>query len=147
MPAHHIFFSLLRANAGKAEVAMKIRITDTILKRLVNYETVMRQKLQAAEKRQWIDMTLHNMQEYATIKARSQTAFATAGYGLYLYKVQKGLRKAASVYGEPLLHNSLLKLLEEWHVPVRFVECPDEAEEGCGQRWSGVADACSVTTV
>jgi hypothetical protein len=126
---------------------MKVCITDTVLKRLVNYEKVMRQQLRTAEKRQWIDMTLHNMQEYATIKARSQAAFATAGYGLYLYKVQKGLRKTASVYGEPLLHNSLLKLLEEWHVPVRFVECPDEAEEGCSNGWSGIANACSVTTV
>lgn len=101
---------------------MKISITDTILKRLVNYENVMRRKLQTAEKRQWTDMTLENMQEFEKVREQARSIFALAGYCLYLYKVQKGLREAASVYGEPLLHNALVELLNELNVPVQFIE-------------------------
>jgi hypothetical protein len=110
------------ASEKQGVIAMKISITDTILKRLVNYENVMRRKLDSAEKRQWTDMTLENMQEFEKVREQARSIFALAGYGLYLYKVQKGLREATSVYGEPLLHNALVDLLNELNVPVQFIE-------------------------
>jgi len=101
---------------------MKIVITDTILKRLVNFNNIVQQEYQTAEKRQWQEMTLDNMQAYQQAKEKAGAHSAIAGYGLYLYKVQKGLREPRPIYGEPLLHNALLALLRQLNIPVQHAE-------------------------
>jgi hypothetical protein len=101
---------------------MEILITDTILTRLVNFNNVIQQEYQAAEKLQWRAMTLDNMQAYEQAKEKASAHSAIAGYGLYLYMVQKGLRKPGSIYGEPLLQNALLKFLRQLNIPVHHAE-------------------------
>lgn len=101
---------------------MAILITETILQRLVNINNVVQRQCQMAQKRQWRQMTLDNMQacQQAQDKARSHAVLA--GYGLYLYRVQKGLRAKRPIYGEPLLHNALLTMMEELRIPVQQAE-------------------------
>lgn len=98
---------------------MELVITDTILKRLVNCNNVIQQEYLAAKKRQWLEMTLDNMQAYQQAREKASSHSAITGYGLYLYKVQKGLHKPQPIYGEPLLHNMLLDLLRQLNIPVR----------------------------
>ena len=101
---------------------MAIVITDTVLKRLVNFNNVVQQECRMAHKRQWLQMTLDNMQAYQQAQEKARALSAIAGYGLYLYKVQKGLRQKQPIYGEPLLHNALLEMMKELRVPVSLTE-------------------------
>lgn len=97
---------------------MAILITDSILKRLVNFNNVVQQQCKRAEKRQWLRMTLENMQACQQAQEKARTYAALAGYGLYLYRVQKGLGGKRPIYGEPLLHNALLNKMRELRIPV-----------------------------
>ncbi|OEU56413.1 MAG: hypothetical protein BA871_07840 [Desulfuromonadales bacterium C00003096] len=97
---------------------MTILITDSVLKRLVNFNNVIQQKCKMAAKHQWRCMTLENMQAYQQAQEEAKTHAALAGYGLYLYKVQKGLGKKRPFYGEPLLHNALLCKMQKLRIPV-----------------------------
>lgn len=101
---------------------MTILITDSVLKRLVNFNNVIQRQCKMAAKRQWLCMTLDNMQAYQQAQEQAKTHAALAGYGLYLYKVQKGLGGKRPIYGEPLLHNALLSKLKELRIPVYQVE-------------------------
>ena len=101
---------------------MAIVITDTILKRLVNFNNVVQLECQMANKRQWQRMTLDNMQAAQQSREKASTCAAIAGYCLYLYKVQHGLRENCRVYGEPLLHNALLEKMKELRIPVSQTE-------------------------
>jgi hypothetical protein len=101
---------------------MTILITDSVLKRLVNFNNVIQQQCKMAAKRQWLCMTLENMQAYQQAQEEAKTHAALAGYGLYLYKLQKGLGEKRPIYGEPLLHNALLCKMRELQIPVYQAE-------------------------
>lgn len=100
---------------------MFIEISDTTLKRLVNYEEVTRKNYEVADKRQWIDMRLEVMRECEQLCERFRHIAQVAGYSLYLFKVQNGLAPIRSIYAEPAISNGLIKLMNELNIPIRMV--------------------------
>ncbi len=95
-------------------------ISDQTLRRLKNYRRVMEQREAEANRRQWMVMTLDVMKEYEKVREEARAVTAAAGYASYLHGVQQGERKECYLYGEPMLHNTLVHLME--NLEIRPVE-------------------------
>jgi len=104
-----------------------IEITPLTLKRLLNYQRVVDNETQRAEKVQWIEMTLDRMQEYQAARQKSDHVGAVAAYAGFLFRVETGAMAYRTLYGEPFLMNALVEVLGELKIPVRLVSLPAEA--------------------
>lgn len=103
-----------------------VEITPLTLKRLKNYRQVAENKTKAAHKAQWMTMTVDSMSDYQDALKYSDHASAVVGYASFLFRVQNNMTPPRILYGEQLLRNSLVKLLNELHIPVTFVEVEEE---------------------
>jgi hypothetical protein len=104
-----------------------IEVTPLTLKRLQNYQRVVDNETQRAEKLQWIEMTLDRMRECQDARQKSDHIGAVAAYAGFLYRVETGATAYRPLYGEPFLMNALVEVLGELRVPVRLVDVPAEA--------------------
>ena len=112
---------------GEGVVVRRIvEITPVTLKRLRNYGQVAENKTKMAHKKQWMTMTLESMQEYKEVLKYSDRASAVVGYASFLFRVQNGMTPPRVFYGEQLLRNMLVHLLKELHIPIVFVDVPEE---------------------
>ena len=100
---------------------MVVEITGTTLKRLVNYESVVRQAHREAERLQWRVMTLEVMQAAEKAGARARHLGAIVAYADYLHRLQFGEGETRFIYGEPLLSQGLVGLLRELGIATRMV--------------------------
>jgi hypothetical protein len=103
-----------------------IEITPLTLKRLLNYQRVVDNETQRAEKIQWIEMTLNKMQEYQVARQKSDHVGAVAAYAGFLFQVETGRLAYRTLYGEPFLTNALVEVLGELKIPVNLVSVPGE---------------------
>lgn len=101
---------------------MVIEITETTLKRLINYQAVVQRNHQEADRQQWRVMTLEVMQEAEKARHRASQVGAIVGYARYLHRLQSGQDHSRSIYGEPLLSQALDQLLWELSVDRQMVE-------------------------
>ncbi|BCR05702.1 hypothetical protein DESUT3_27710 [Desulfuromonas versatilis] len=95
-----------------------LRISDTTLKRLINYDRVMAQRLADADSRQWRIMTLEIMRECETLRQQALEVSLTLAYASHLNRVQNGLVEPGAGSIEPLLHNHLVELLQSLDIPL-----------------------------
>jgi len=108
---------------------MVVEITETTLKRLVNYEAVVRKEQMEAERRQWQVMTLEVMQAAEKAGARARHLRAIVAYADYLHRLQCGEDQTRYIYGEPMLSKGLVELLRELAIELRMVP---EVQTGSG---------------
>jgi hypothetical protein len=112
-------------NMGEGvDVRQIVEITPVTLKRLRNYGQVAENKTKIAHKKQWMAMTLENMQEYQEALKHSDYASAVVGYASFLFRVQNGMTPPRILYGEQLLRNTLVHLLKELNIPIVLVDVP-----------------------
>ncbi|WP_303721294.1 hypothetical protein [Malonomonas rubra] len=100
---------------------MVIEITETTLRRLVNYEAVVQKKYDDAVKLQWQVMTLEVMQAAQTAEIRARQMSAVVAYARYLHRIQFGQDTTRPIYGEPLLSKALAAILEELFIESKLV--------------------------
>ena len=112
---------------------MVVEITKTTLKRLVNYEAVVRKEHQEAEQLQWRVMTLEVMQAVEKAGARARHLRAVVAYADYLHRLQHGEDRSRYIYGEPLLSKGLVGLLKELSIELKMVPegKPRAGQEDC----------------
>ncbi|APG28832.1 hypothetical protein A7E78_13935 [Syntrophotalea acetylenivorans] len=106
-----------------------VEITPVTLRRIRNYGQVAENKTKMAHKKQWMSMTLENMQEYQETLKHSDNASAVVGYASFLFRVQNGMTPPRILYGEQLLRNTLVHLLKELHIPIVLVDVVEEEHE------------------
>lgn len=104
-----------------------MEITPLNLKRLRNYAQVAENRTRLAHKKQWMTMTLENMQDYQACLKVSDFATAVFGYASLLFRIQHGKTPPRTLYGEPLLANALIRVFDELHIPVVMVDVDEEA--------------------
>jgi hypothetical protein len=103
-----------------------IEITPLTLKRLLNYQRIVDNETQRAEKIQWIEMTLERMQAFQASRMKSDHVGAVVAYAGFLFQVETGAMAYRYIYGEPFLSNALVEVLGELRIPVRLVNVPGE---------------------
>jgi len=103
-----------------------VEITPLTLKRLLNYQRVVDNATQKAQRIQWIEMTLERMQDYQNARQRSDHLAAVTAYAGFLFQVETGAINYRTLYGEPFLANALLGVLDELNIPVNLVNVPGE---------------------
>jgi hypothetical protein len=101
-----------------------VEITPLTLKRLLNYQRVVDNETQRAEKIQWIEMTLDRMQEYQAARHKSDHVGAVVAYAGFLFRVETGAMAYRALYGEPFLSNALVEVLGELNITVKLVGLP-----------------------
>ncbi|MEZ4600083.1 MAG: hypothetical protein R2940_09900 [Syntrophotaleaceae bacterium] len=102
-----------------------IEISTTTLKRLQNYQQVVENERRKAHKHQWMEMTLVRMEEYQQVQKKSDHANAVVGYASFIFRIQNGLTPPRTLYGEQILRNALVSLLEELEIPIKMIEVPE----------------------
>lgn len=100
---------------------MVVEITETTLKRLINYAAVVEQEHREAARHQWRVMTLEVLQAAERAAARARHIQAVVAYAGYLFRLQWGLEQPRSIYGEPLLSQGLRDLMQELDIESRLV--------------------------
>lgn len=114
--------ALIRCWKGKDSMYQTIAITLVALRRLLNYQRVCQNRMKAANKRQWIDMTRGNMLQSEAEKQKSERTCAVAAYAGFLYRVQNQMMPYRALPNEYLLHNALVQLMEELKIPIHMVD-------------------------
>jgi hypothetical protein len=76
-----------------------------------------------------MEMTLDRMQEYEVARIKADHIGAAVGYASFLFRVQNGLTPARILYGEQVLRNTLLDLLNELHIPVVMIAVSEQKPE------------------
>ena len=100
---------------------MIIEITETTLKRLGNYQTVVQRENLEADSQQWRVMTLDVLQAAEKAKVRAGRVNAAVSYARYLHRLQTGQDHSRSIYAEPLLSQALAALLNELSIEQKMV--------------------------
>jgi len=100
---------------------MHVEITDTTLKRLSNYDSVVQKQCRDAEQLQWRVMTHEVMQAAKEAEARSRQIGSIVAYARYLHRIQRGQDSLRAIYGEPLLSQALVGLLTELSIEKKMV--------------------------
>lgn len=103
-----------------------VEITPLTLKRMVNYQRVVDNAAQRAERVQWIEMTLERMQEFQAAHLKSDRIGAAVAYASFLFRVETGELDYRTLYGEPFLANLLLEVMGELNIPVNLVNVPGD---------------------
>ncbi len=100
---------------------MVIEITATTLKRLGNYESVVRKEHAEAQKLQWRVMTLEVMLAAENARSRASHVGAAVAYARYLHRIQNGQEHTRHLYGEPQLSQALVDLMKELSIERNLV--------------------------
>jgi hypothetical protein len=106
-----------------------IEITALTLKRLENYHQVIDNELKDARKLQWTNMTLDHMQTCDVAVKKADHIAAAVGYANLLFKIQNGLISERALFGEQLLLNILVPLLNELRIPIVMIDAPEQTSE------------------
>jgi hypothetical protein len=106
-----------------------IEITALTLKRLENYHQVIDNELKDARKLQWTNMTLDHMQTCEVAVKKADHIGAAVGYANLLFKIQNGLISERALFGEQLLLNILVPLLNELRIPIVMIDAPEQTSE------------------
>lgn len=102
-----------------------IAITQLTMKRLLNYQRVTEKDANAANKRQWMAMTLDNMRKADARRQAAAHIGAMVAYAGFLFRVQNKTAAYRTLYGEGLLHNGLVALMNTLNIPVNMVGIDD----------------------
>ncbi len=98
-----------------------LKITDTTLKRVINYDQVLARQLEDANRRQWRVMTLEVMKDYEALRERTREVSSALAYASYLHRVQNESAVPGADFFNPLFHNRLVALLQNLGVPLEDV--------------------------
>lgn len=102
-----------------------IAITQLSMRRLLNYQRVTENNANAANRRQWVDMTLETMQHAEKTGQTASHIRATVDYAGYLFRVQNNMTAYRPFYADGHLHNALVALMNELAIPVDMVAVED----------------------
>jgi len=100
---------------------MVVEITETTLKRLDNYASVLLKEQREAERFQWRVMTCEVMQAAEKARTRAREVSAIVAYARYLQRIQSGLDHPRYIYGEPQLSQALGALMTELSIERNMV--------------------------
>jgi hypothetical protein len=115
------FQSRRHQREGREQLDEIIAISHITMKRLLNYHRVVEIKAKAANKRQWMEMTLENMRKAAKSRQRADLIGATVAYAGHLFRVQKKTVAYRASDCDGLLYNTLIELMNRLGITVETV--------------------------
>jgi hypothetical protein len=98
-----------------------IAISQITMKRLLNYQRVIENNATAANKRQWMEMTLENMRRAEKSRQRAALIGAAVAYAGYLFRVQNRITAFRASDGDGLLYNALIELMNRLDITIEMV--------------------------
>lgn len=98
-----------------------IAISQVTMKRLLNYQRVTQNNAKAANKRQWMKMTLENMQKAEKSRQAAAQIGAAVAYAGYLFRVQNKIINYRATECDGLLYNALIDLMNRMDISVEMV--------------------------
>jgi hypothetical protein len=98
-----------------------IAISQITMKRLLNYQRVIENNAKAANKRQWMEMTLENMRKAEESRQAAELIGATVAYAGYLFRVQHKMMNYRASDNDGLLYNALIELMNRLNISVEMV--------------------------
>ncbi|BBO76188.1 hypothetical protein DSCW_36050 [Desulfosarcina widdelii] len=107
-----------------------IKITQTTMKRLLNYKRVVDKEAKADSKLQWVNMTLENMRLSEASRRKAERIGAIVAYSGIIFKIQNKMIPYRSLDGDYLLYNMLIELMNELKIPIEVIEIDSLTVEG-----------------
>ena len=98
-----------------------VAITPVTMKRLLNYQRVVQNQANTANRRQWIEMTLETMrlaEETRQMVAHIDGAVAYAGD---LFRLQNQMAPFNRLHGDYRLHNALVAVIKTLGIAVEWI--------------------------
>jgi hypothetical protein len=99
------------------------------MKRLLNYQRVTENNANAANRRQWVEMTLERMRDAEKTGQLASHIRATVDYAGYLFRVQNKMTVYRPFFADGYLHNALAKLMNTLAIPVDLVALADDVAD------------------
>jgi hypothetical protein len=106
---------------GRQQLNQIIAISQITMKRLLNYQRVTENHAKAANRRQWIDMTLENMHKAEESGQAAAQIGAAVAYAGYLFRVQHNITNYRASECDGHLYNALIKLMNKLNITVEMV--------------------------
>ena len=98
-----------------------IEITRVTMKRLLNTQRVVENEAKAANRLQWMKMTLDTMRRAESARQKAAHISAIVAYSGCLFRLQNKIKPYRMIDDDYFLHNGLVDLMTALGIPINFI--------------------------